>query len=522
MEYLKLSGETVDLLSDKIGEVYERAGQSRRDTLRARLLLEETLMKYRARFGDEAELSYREYQIFSQHRFAIRLRTPSFDPFTLEENPMAFMIESVMNSFEGSVPTWRYRNLENEIVFTVRSRAKLNSLVKIAIAAVTAIALGIAARLAFPAELVRSFVEAYLDPLANAYAGIFCVTATLLSFFAISLGIVRVGDLSAIGAASGRIFRRFYTMSALLVLLLTLPLLPLVRFGDSGNLSIAAKSVYDILISFVPSNIVAPFLNFNSVHLMLIGAMFGFALLSMGQKGDTAVKLFSELDLASVYINGFFNRFISVYVAMKLFGMITTSDGTMLAQAGRLAAMVLIGDALIFLFYLFYTCLRCHIPVRTYCSKMISSFIICLSSANLGAAFPTTVNAVSDLGFFDDVSYIAMNLGSVIFRPACTLLYVFSTLFLSQYYGMEISLVWLVTAILLSLLLVAAVPNAPGVSVAIITLLFSELGFPAEAVGMMIAINAPLQFVTVAVDTWCLAAEAVCISYRTRKTAKAA
>ena len=59
-------------------------------------------------------------------------------------------------------------------------------------------------------------------------------------------------------------------------------------------------------------------------------------------------------------------------------------------------------------------------------------------------------------------------------------------------------------------------PNIPGASVSALTLLYAQLGLPAKALSLMIAINAALQFVTVAVDTWCLQSECICID-RTRK-----
>lgn len=65
MQIYQLSNETIDYLSDKLSEMYRKHG------------------------------------------------------CTPEENPMAFMIESVMASFEGDLPTWNFRNRENEILFTL-------------------------------------------------------------------------------------------------------------------------------------------------------------------------------------------------------------------------------------------------------------------------------------------------------------------------------------------------------------------------------------------------------------------
>ena len=522
MENLKLVNETIDSLSEKVSEMYKTYGASKKETLRARLLLEETLIKYQNRFGSEIELSYRQYRIFHQTRFAIRIKSPSFDPFTLEENPMAFMIESVMSSFEGNLPTWKYRNLENEIVFTVRDKAKLSGIAKIGIAVALSAAVSIPARIFLPQEALADFVNNYIEPISNAYASLFCVMAVLLSFFAISLGIVRMGDMTAVGLASGKIMRRFFSMSIGLSLIIVLPFLPLFEFGKAGEINLAVKSIYDILIGFVPSNIVTPFLNFNSVHIMIIGAMFGFSLLVMGQKGDATVKLFDEFNTIAVITNNFINRFVHFYVALKIFSIISTSNFSELQGTGRMILLIILGELILFAFYTAFVCIKCKIKVLHYFKRTLSMFVICLSSANFGAAFSTLVDSLISLDSFKDKTGITLSMGSVFFRPAYTLVFILSSLSMANFYGVEISVIWAVTAFLLSVLLAVAVPGIPGGGAAVLPLLFAQLGLPSEAISMMIAINALLQFLTVAVDAWCLTAECVCQAYDEKITEEAA
>lgn len=55
MEIYKLTNSTIDMLSGKVGEMYESAGCAKKEVLRAKLLLEETLLKYQTRdvFSDD-------------------------------------------------------------------------------------------------------------------------------------------------------------------------------------------------------------------------------------------------------------------------------------------------------------------------------------------------------------------------------------------------------------------------------------------------------------------------------------
>ncbi len=517
MEVYKLTNENIDMLSEKVGEIYERAGCTKKECFRAKLLLEECMLKYQSKFGEETEFYYRSYKIFGQLRFTIRVRTASFDPFTLEENPMAFMLQSVMSSFENGLPTWKYRNLENEISFVINKKATLNSVTKLLIALAIAAALGIIAKLLIPQEAMHVIVSDYLDPVSNAYAGLFCVMAVLMTFFAISTSIVHVGDMAAVGALGGKIMKRFVVISGLVAIVLTAPLLPLFSISGSGEMSVAAKSIYDILVGFIPQNIVAPFLDFNSIHIMIIGAMFGFSLLTLGQKGETLSKVFDECNLVAIYTNNFLNKFICFYAAIKLFNIITDSNFEKLASAGKMLICIIAAEFIILLFYSIYTCIKTKRKFKVYVKSVLPASLVALTSASFGASFSTIFDSM--LGADVDVNTLnfSVNLGSVFFQPACTIVFIFSSFFMANQYGVPISIVWVIIAVLLSIILVGTMPNVPGASVAVITLLYSQLGIPAEGLALIIAINAILQFLTVAVDMWCLQSEILCIDYSNKK-----
>ena len=302
--------------------------------------------------------------------------------------------------------------------------------------------------------------------------------------------------------------------SGIATIVLTLPILPFFSFNGTGTYNVAAKSLYDILIGFVPTNLVASFLDFNSIHIMIIGAMFGFSLLAMGQKGSTLTEVFDECNSVAGITNGFLNKFIFLYVALNLFSLITTSRFSEFASAGKMIAAIVVAEIILLIFYTVNACLKTKMPLGKFVKTVMPATLICLSSANLSAAFSTIISTLLGAGIDDDTVNLSLSLGSVFFQPACTVVFVFSSLFMASAYGVEISVTWLIVAIILSVILVGAMPNIPGASVSVIPLLYTQLGIPAGGVALMIAINAILQFLTVAIDAWCLQSEIFCLSAR--------
>lgn len=509
MKIYKLTNETIDILSEEIGRIYAENGISRKDTLRAKLLLEEALLKYKGAFGEETELYFRTYRIFSQTRLCLRIRTPSFDPFVIEDNPMAFMLQSILSSFNGMAPTWRFKNYENEIVFTIKRRTDFTDLQKILLSLIVSALLGVLCRIALSEKSLSILVDDYLGPFTDAYAGLFCVMAVLVTLFDIILGIVSVGDIHMAGSIGAKIMRRFLIISAAATAVFVIPLIPFLSIRSKGDISIAFKSLYDIMIDFIPVNLVSPFAEFNSIHVIIIGAMFGFSLLSMGQKGEHLVTVFDECSMVAFTTNRFINRFIYIYVGLKIFEMITVSSFRNILGAGMLVVWILTAELCLFVFFMIRASRKIKMPVRQFVKKQINVFIICLSSANLGAAASTMIDSLNEMGVNKELIGLSLSLGSIIFQPSCTVVFAVSSLFMGEVYNVEISIVWLAIAVLLSLVLAATVPNIPGASISIFTLLYSQLGLPSEALALMIAIYALLQFTTVAVDAWCLQCETI-------------
>jgi len=514
MELYSLNNETVDLLSEKIGALYKSLGSTNKEIYRAKLLLEEVLLKYQSHFGEEAKLSYRIYRVFGQIRFCVRVKTLSFDPFSVDENPMAFMMRSIMSDFENTMPTWKYHNLENEITFTVHRKAKIGSLTKILISVGAAFLLGIGTRLLFPQEALSVFADDYLEPFSDTYAGLFCVMAIVQTFTDIIMSIVHIGDLASVGAVGGRLMRRFFLIAFAIVIVMTLPLLPFFNISGFGQFNVAAKSIYDILIGFIPTNVVSPFLNFNSVHVMIIGAMFGFSLLAMGQKGGTLVSVFSESNIVTVLTNNFLNKFIAIYVGIKLFVVVSAGDFKQFSAAGKMVACIMVAELILIIGYSAYACFKTKFSLRKLIHVVAPTAVICLSSANFNATLSTVCESLTDADADADTVGLSINLGSVFFQPACTMALVFSALFMASSYGVTLSVTWLITAILFSAILVGAMPNIPGAAVSVITLLYAQLGIPSEGISLMIAVYALLQFVTVATDAWCLQCETLCVDRR--------
>ena len=116
---------------------------------------------------------------------------------------------------------------------------------------------------------------------------------------------------------------------------------------------------------------------------------------------------------------------------------------------------------------------------------------------------------IGDLGVDADYAPLGYNLGCILFRPGYCIVFTACSLFTAKMYGIEVTWSWVAAAFLLSFILSVATPPVLGGSTVCFSILFSQLGLNAEALAMIISINAFFEFLTVAVNNYSLQSQIV-------------
>ena len=399
---------------------------------------------------------------------------------------------------------WRYRNGANLVTFTVAKKQKINRIMTILIGVLVGGAIGFLIK-AIATDSATVIYAKILTPITNAFTGLLCVMATLMCFGSIALGIVRLGDISTFSTVGKRMIRSFLLVAFILTLVNTAWLVPGMTFGMSADMSIDFYDFWEIIIGFVPNNILSPILEFNSVHIIIIGLMFGIAMLKMGRKADRLTEVFDEVNTVAVLSNSYLNRFIAVYVGLMVCTQVLSAQSSLIISYAKLILIVAIGEAVTMIAYTIVVCLKLKVSVRTFVHKLLPAFMISLSSASVGAAFVTTIDTlIGDLGVDDNFAPLSYNLGGILFRPGYCIVFTACSLFTANLVGIQVTWAWLFAAFLLSFILSVATPPVIGGTTVCFSILFSQLGIRAEALSIIISINAILEFLTVAVNNYCL------------------
>ena len=505
----QLKAEEIDRIIEELSELLSDEPIDRKDALRLRFILEETLLNYMECCPKGSIASLRFSRSFGTFRVSLKVEGDSMDPFLEKDPSVTSVMGSLLASSDSLNRSWKYRGGANLVTFTLTKKQKMSQIVTILLGVLFGVAAGLLIQALIP-NLAGDIATRIIMPITNAFVGLLCVMATIMCFAAIVLGIVRLGDISTFSTVGKKMIRSFLLVAFFLTLACTICMVPGISFGHSSKMAIDFFDFFDILISFVPSNILSPILEFNSVHIIIIGIMFGVAMLHMGQKADKLTEIFDEANIVAILSNSYLNRFIPVYVGLMICGQLLTGSVSVFSGFLKLLLMVAVAGFVTLLVYTAVICIRLKVNVRTYVKKMLPSFLISLSSANVGAAFTTTIDTlIGSLGVDSDYAPLAYNLGSILFRPGYCIVFIASSLFTARMYGIEVTWSWVAAAFLLSFILSVATPPVLGGTTVCFSILFSQLGLKSDALAMIISVNAFFEFLTVAVNNYSLQSQIV-------------
>lgn len=329
-------------------------------------------------------------------------------------------------------------------------------------------------------------------------------------------GVVNAGS----GKSLGRLGLKtiiFYISTSLLAILTGLILVNIIQPGKGLESileslpplpEINQKPFSDTLIEIIPTNLFE-ILSANEAMLSIIF----FALLA-------GVFITQLKDESRIQLTGFFTAFfelmmkITMFVIklspLGIFGLVSvvaaeqTASIELFSSLGKYALTVVAGlmfHNLVTLPLILMIFARIN-PLKHY-KAMATPLITAFSTASSNATLPVTIETVEEkAGVSNRISGFTLPLGATINMDGTALYELVVAGFIAQVYGIELSFsqqfILVVTALLASIG-TAAVPMA---SLVTMSLIFSAIGLPFEAVALILPIDRPLDMLRTATNVF--------------------
>lgn len=507
-ETVLLDAAGIDRLSALLTETLEQAGTERRDTVRLRLAMEDILALWQSRLGSESVCTFRCGTRLGRRYIQLLIPGERLDPAEVEDGEARGLLYSSLLAQAGLSPVYSYQDGINRLTLYPPSPQRLSPVLQLLLAIVAA---GICGLLCLAApSAVRSVASEVAAPLFTALMGILQTLAGPVIFLSVCWSVVSIGDVQVLGKIGRTVLIRFLAAICLLTGITAVCLTWAFRTesGVAAEGTNAAAQIYSMILGIIPSNIVSPFMEGNSLQIIFMAICVGVVLLVLGDKVSSVRTFVEQVNITVQFMMGAVSRYIPVLVFVSLFSLILSD--ALNGLGGVLKGLLLdIGACLLWpLLYALAASLRLRVSYPMLLRKLMPTYLIALFTASSAAALSTNLETCRQrLGISGRIVNFAVPLGQVMFKTGGAVGFFVLTLGLAEFYGMAMPVSWVVTAVITSGLVAIATPPVPGGFTVSCTVLLAQLGIPMEAVALVIAANVILDFFMTSCGLSCLQSE---------------
>jgi Na+/H+-dicarboxylate symporter len=499
-----LNGQGIDNVAERFMSAAPSDKESRKNVLRSRIFMEEAMARYQREFGEETELIFEEIRNPNSLTVSLKIKGPELDPFSDEEgeDPDSVFIIQKMCDTAGILPTWNYRNGYN--IVSVAFHKKRSTFFRIVTALVSAVTLGTVLTI-IPGSAGSFIAEEIFGPIYNSFNGIISFIAGPLIFLTVTLGVVSVGSVSALSRIGKRLLSCFFALlagAAVVVFLSTLPFVPLDQ--KAGGM-LDFSELYQMVLGILPSNIIAPFLNGNSLQIVCMAFFVGIAMLFMYEKVSELKKLVEQFNYIVQWLMILISGLVPVFIFISVFNLIVNGQAKTILSASKLFLMYGVSIVAVLIFSLLPVCLRTRVSPFTILKKNLPAALIGLTTASSASAYSQNIQTCrKELGISETVTNIGVSLGQTIYKPGVYLDLFLLGIFCAEYFSVPLSLGTMVSFALFCFILSVAAPPVPGGGLTCFTLISIQLGLPGEAVALMCTLGVIPDFLVTSLNMCCL------------------
>ncbi|MFB6319818.1 dicarboxylate/amino acid:cation symporter [Saccharicrinis sp. FJH54] len=338
-------------------------------------------------------------------------------------------------------------------------------------------------------------------------------------------GVAGIGNSANLGRVGGKTMG-YYLLTSTIAIVTGLFLVNIIKPGvDSGielNSSVNSilnqhDSIGQTLIKIIPENIFQSFASGDMLGIIFFALLFGFFLTKIkAEYREPTLKVVNGVFEVMMKITMFIIRFTPLGILGLVAGVVADQKNIMDVATGLgsyfltvLIALVIHGTVTLLLITYFVGRVNPFKHFRAMSTPLLTAFSTSSSSATL----PLTMEAVENNGGVSQkISSFTLPLGATINMDGTALYECVAVIFIAQIYGMELSIVNQVMIVLLSLLASIGAAGIPMAGLVTITIILSYLGLPLEAVGLILAVDRPLDMLRTTVNVWSDSCGAVTIA----------
>lgn len=347
-------------------------------------------------------------------------------------------------------------------------------------------------------------------PFADAFLRMIKMIIVPLIFSTLLVGIAGTGDFKKLGRIGLKSIV-YFEIATTIALIIGLILVGIAKPGvgvsigdvDSSkiqNVAQAQINIGELLLHIIPTNIVEGAARGDILQIIFFSCFFGVAVTALGKKGEIVIQFTQSVSDAMFKVTLYVMKLAPIGVFAAISATVGKYGISMLIPLAKLIVTMYFALALFLFFVLGAVSAIIKVHFFKFMKAVWEPFLIAFSTASSEAALPKAMEIMEKFGVPRTIVAFVIPTGYSFNLDGSTLYLSMATIFVTQVYGIHLG-IWRTILIMLVLMLTSkGVAGVPGASITVLTATLSSLGYPLEAVLLLLGIDRILDMARTSVN----------------------
>ncbi|WP_010529985.1 dicarboxylate/amino acid:cation symporter [Lentibacillus jeotgali] len=349
-----------------------------------------------------------------------------------------------------------------------------------------------------------------VQPLGDLFLRLIQFIIAPLVLATLVVGVASTSDVKKLGRLGGKTIG-FYLLTSMLAITLGIIAGKIFSPGSGIDVSLEGKEtpepnetegVVQTILNIIPTNPFDALSSGNILQIIFFALAIGIAITLVGEKAKPVQQFFDGFAEVMYKITGM----VMTVVPIGVFGLLAPVVGEygvdVLLPLIKLILAMLLGCViqLIVVYALIIKSLGKMSPIQFF-KGIFPATAVAFSTSSSSGTLPVTIkSAQENLGVSKETSTFVLPLGATINMDGTALYVGLCSMFVAQYFGMDLSLSQMATVVLIGTLASVGTAGVPGAGLIMLTMALSAVNLPLAGIALVGGIDRILDMMRTAVN----------------------
>ncbi len=400
-----------------------------------------------------------------------------------------------------------------------KEKKKLGLTTKIFIGLLVGLVVGVIFNLAIPHGYIRDtiFVEGIFYVIGNGFIRLMKMLVVPLVFCSLVCGASAIGDTKALGKVGGKTIG-FYLCTTALAVTVAITVATIIRPGlgldmasiEASEVTTAeATSAADTILNIIPENPVKSLADGTMLQIILFALIVGILLAKMGDRANLISNFVNQMNDLMMEMTLLVMNLAPIGVFCMIARTFSNLGFNAFLPLLKYMGSVVIGLALqCFVVYMVLLVVFTRLNPMVFLKKFFPVMAFAFSTSTSNATIPMNIDTLDEkIGVSRKIASFTIPLGATINMDGTSIMQGCAVVFAAQAYGMHLGLKGYLTVIATATLASIGTAGIPSVGLVTLSMVFTSVGIPVEAIGLIMGIDRILDMLRTAVN---ITGDAVC------------